>query len=83
MCKKTSYRVNGASANWRPSDTEILTRVDTFNDGDGTDRLELAAYTDEGTEYKRCAERVEVNVKVTAVTLSLEMQTLTENLRDV
>jgi hypothetical protein len=66
MCKKTAFRVNWASTNWRPSDTEISTRVDTFDDADATNRLELTEYKDKVTKNKECAERVEVNGKVRA-----------------
>jgi hypothetical protein len=34
----------GPLQNKLPSDTEISTRVDTFNDGEATDRSELAGY---------------------------------------
>jgi hypothetical protein len=78
-----SFSINGVSANWHPSDTEIWTRVGTINDADATDRLGLAEYKDEVTKNKKWTERVEVNGKVMASkTCRLEMQMLTVKLFD-
>ena len=66
MWKKTSFRVNGSSANWQPFDTEMSKRVDTINNVYATDRLEVAEYKDEVTKIKKRAEGVVVDGKVTA-----------------
>jgi hypothetical protein len=69
MRKKTSFRVNGASANWRPSDTQVSTRVDTFNDAGATGRLELTQYKDEVTKNKYVLNVWELMVKLRPVKL--------------